>query len=106
MATYTYEIATEFNYPNIAVYKRLRDGIQNSWRIEANPGYVMYNTEANNMEIDPNTGLEVPVTYYYRSTTCPLNWNWDNFHFVAVPEGSVEENYIFGCNIDNNHTTS
>ncbi|MBQ8552301.1 MAG: hypothetical protein IJ428_05770 [Clostridia bacterium] len=94
---YTYEIATEYNFPNITVYKSFNDGVHNGYRVNSNDGYVMYDKSANNTELDPETMMEVPVIYYYRVMHCPLNYNFANFTWVAVPRDSVDENYIFGA---------
>ena len=96
MATYTYELATEFNFPNLSVYKKLKDGVHYAWEVRANEGYVMYDPNRNDVEIDPDTDEEIPVTYYYRIKSLPFNFNFANFPWLAVPEDSVDENYIFG----------
>lgn len=96
MATWTYEVATEYNFPNITVYRKYRDGVHASWRFVSNEGYVMYDTTENWTETDPETLEERPVIYYYTNVDCPLNYPFDNFTWVAVPRDSVDENYIFG----------
>lgn len=102
MATYTYEMTTEFNVPNITVYKRLRDGVLVGYRINANEGYVFYDSRATNMEPDPETGIERPVTYYYVVAALPVTFNFENCPYIAVPRSTVDENYIFG-GTNNNH---
>lgn len=101
MATYTEEIATEFNFPNITIYQVLADGVLAFYRARTNEGYVMYDPNANDMELDPDTNEEVPVTYYYTIKVIPKTYNFANFPWVAVPRDSVDENYIFG--VDNDH---
>lgn len=96
MAVYTFEISTEHNFPNITMYRKLSDGVLCGWRVNTNEGYVMYDTTANNTDRDPETGEEFPVNFYYTVMHCPLNYPFDNFTWVAVPMGSVDENYIFG----------
>ena len=96
MAVYTYEVATDYSYPNIMLYKVLRDGVQTGWRINANEGYVFYDTRANNTEYDPETGEETPVIYYYTVASLPMREDMVNFRWVAVPRSTVDENYIFG----------
>ena len=99
----TFEISTEHNiYPNLTVYDRFSDGVSAGWKVEANEGYVFYNANATDTEIDPETMEEIPVTYYYTIRLFPRNYNWANFALVAVPRDSVDENYIFGGG-DNNH---
>ena len=96
MAVYTFEIATEYNFPNITVYRKLTDGVQTAWRINANEGYVFYDTTAENYEqLAPDTE-PVPVTYYYTVASLPMREDMVNFRWVAVPRDSVDENYIFG----------
>lgn len=102
MAVYTYEVATEYNFPGITVYKSLRDGVQTGWRINANDGFVFYDTTANNTEYNPDTMEFVPVTYYYTVAALPMREDMVNFRWVAVPRDSVDENYIFGVG-DNEH---
>jgi hypothetical protein len=103
MAVYAYEISAEHNiYPNITVYDRFKDGVLNGWKVNTNEGYVMYRTTDNTVELDPITGEERPVTYYYTESRLPLTYNWNNFAWVAVPRDSVDENYIFGVG-DNEH---
>ena len=96
MATYTYEVSPEHNYPNITVYRKLEDGVLCGWRVNTNEGYVMYNPNANDVEYDPTTMEARPVTYYYTIKVLTLNYNFANFPWVAVPRDSVDENYIFG----------
>lgn len=102
MATYTYEVATDITLPNMTVYRKYKDGVHSAWRVNTNEGYVMYDTAANNTEIDPETMEEIPVTYYYTILHCPLSWDYRTFTYVAVPRDSVDENYIFGGG-DNDH---
>ena len=101
---YTYRVSEEHNiYPNLTVYDRIWDETEHDgYRVNANEGYVFYDTTANDTEIDPETMEERPVIYYKTVRTFPLRYNWDNFSLVAVPRDSVDENYVFGGN-DNNH---
>jgi hypothetical protein len=97
MASVTFKISTEHNiYPNLTVYDRFADDAPVGWKLEADEGYVFYDQNANNTEIDPETMEQRPAIYYYTITLMPRNYNWNNFAFVAVPRGSVNENYIFG----------
>lgn len=91
------QISTEHNiYPNLTVYDRIADGVAAGWEVRANEGYVFYDTTANNTDFDPETGEEVPVTFYYIIRMFPRNYNWANFSLVAVPREGIDENYIFG----------
>lgn len=96
MATYTNELNTSYNYPNIDIYNILKDGVLNGYEARTHEGYVMYNSTANDTEPDFENGGEKSVTYYYRRVGFPLRYNFDNFPWVAVPENEVDENYIFG----------
>lgn len=100
---FTYELATDLNYPNINIYRRYYNGEFNGWKAETAEGYVMYNPNEENYEPDPITGEMVRVNYYYTITTLPLRYNIANFPYIAVPRDSVDENYIFGSG--NNHET-
>lgn len=95
MATYTKEIATDITFPNITVWRQYKDGVHYGFEVRTNDGYVMYDTEEQNYEIDED-GNEYPVTYYYRVMYCPLRYDFDNFTYVAVLRSEVDENYIFG----------
>lgn len=103
MATYTREIATDFNFPNITILKVLADGVLSFYEANANEGYVMYNPNANDTEPDTITGEPVPVTYYYVYKGFHKNYNFANFPWVAVPRDGVDENYIFGGGGNSDH---
>ncbi len=96
MAVYTKEVTTEYTFPNITLYKLLKDGVQYAWEIRPIEGYVMYDTRDENYELDPETQEEIPVTYYYTVAGLPLRYDFANFPWVAVLRNSVDENYIFG----------
>lgn len=104
---YTFEIATNLNFPNLTIYRRLRDGEHVGYRLNANEGFVFYDSTEESIELkmDEETGelVEVPVTYYYTLAYLTRNYNFDNFPYIAVPRDSVDENYIFGGGNDNNH---
>lgn len=104
MATWTYEVATEYNFPNITIWKQFRDGILANYRIEANENYVMYDINDEYYEIDEETGQEVQVLHYFTEAVCPLNYplGEDTFPWRAVLRSSVDENYIFNVP-DNEH---
>lgn len=108
MAVWTEVLNTNFSFPNINIYNKLRDGEHRSYSVYPAEGYVIYDTTAEDYEIqvdengnpmtDPETGLpiEVPVTWYSTFVGLPLNYNFDNFPYVAVLRSEVDENYIFG----------
>ena len=95
MATYTFELATEFNFPNISIYRRFRDGEQIGWRVNANEGYVFYDILANDTELDPETLGKKSVTYYYQVAFHTRNYDFSKFHYKAVLKNSVDKNYCF-----------
>lgn len=103
MAVYTEEIATEFSFPHIDIYRRYADGEFWGYKVLAQEGYVFYDTTANDTTIDEETMEEIPVTYYYRIRLLTRNYDMNNFSLVAVPRDSVDENYIFGGGDDNDH---
>jgi hypothetical protein len=98
---WVYEIATEYNFPNITVYRKVNDGVQSGWRVETNEGYVMYDPNDPQIGYDEDDN-EIEVFYYYTVKILTLNYNFDNFPWVAVPRDSVDENYIFGVG-NNDH---
>jgi hypothetical protein len=102
-AVYTEELNTSVNFPNISIYNRLRDGVLAGYKALPNEGYVMYDRNANDTEFNPETGEEMPVTYYRTIALLPLNANFDNFPYVAVLRSEVDENYIFGGGDNNDH---
>ena len=104
MAVFTYEVSTEHNFPNITIYRKLQDGVLCGWRANTNEGYVMYNPNAVEYEEDED-GNVVEVYYYYVLKVLPLNFNFANFPWVAVPRDSVDENYIFGGGNNTDHET-
>lgn len=107
MATFTYELITDITLPFIDVYGWYRDGSLTGYKVCTQEGYVMYDTTATDTEVainpeaelemqNPETGkfIEVPVTYYYTLMYCPINVDFDNFTWVAVPREGIEEKYI------------
>lgn len=96
MATYRYEVATDLQYENLTIYRRYVDDVHSGYRLNANEGYVFYDSSAEDFAPDPDTGVLKPVVYYSTLAYLPLNYNFDNFSYVAVSRDSVDENYIFG----------
>lgn len=103
MAIITEQIATEFNFPNITIYRVLSDGVLSAYKARPNEGYVMYNPNANDTEIDPETMEERPVIYYRTIAGFPKTYNFANFPYVAVLRSTVDENYIFGGGDNKDH---
>lgn len=103
MNDYVYILDTEHVYPNLTIKKVLHDGTLTFYNLRANDGYVMYRTDANDMEMD-EYGEWHPVIYYYTRATLPPIFNFDTqFTWVAVPRSTVDENMIFG--IGDKHET-
>ena len=100
---FTYELATEFNFDNITIERRYYDGVFKGYRVTPNEGYVMYDTNDETFELDPETGEEIPVTYYYTLAYLPSVYNMDNFSWAAVLRSSVNENYIYGSGDNSDH---
>ena len=95
MNKWTYEKETKFNFEHITIYKRLCDGVQTGWMMEADNGYVFYDTTANNTYVDAQSGIVIPIVYYYRSRYLNLNRDFNTFPFVAVQESTVSADNIF-----------
>lgn len=95
MGIFTEEIATEFNFPNITIYRMLKDGVLASWRARSNPNFVMYNPLEHNTEIDLDTLEEKTVVYYYTIKGFNKDYNFSNFPWVSIMRSVVNENYIF-----------
>ena len=107
MAVFTEELNTNYNFPNINIYNRYRDGVLVAYRAYPYDGYVMYDTTANltapKLDEDGNiifdedgNAIEVPVIQYFTMAGLSINYNFDNFSWVAVPRDSVDENDIYG----------
>jgi hypothetical protein len=105
MATYTETLNTNYNFPNIDIYNRYKDGTLCAYRVYPHDGYVMYDTNDYHTEINPDTMEEIPVTHYYTMAGLSLNYNFDNFSWVAVLRSEVDENYIFGVGDNKDHET-
>ena len=84
MLNYTELLTNEFDFPNITVYKKLKNGEHYAWHIVANEGYVMYDTAANDVDYDEE-GNPFPIIYYYDQAHCPLFYDFTNFTWIAVP---------------------
>ena len=84
----------DYNFPNITVYQKLKDGIQYAWKITTHEGYVMYDTTADDKDYDEE-GNAFPITYYYTVAHCPLDYDFTNFSWVALSKEYIPENLIF-----------
>lgn len=95
MATFREELATDFNYPHINVYRNYCDDVLCGYNVYAQEGYVFYDTEVNDVILDPDTEEEIPVTYYYTIRLFPAACDMNNLTLIAVPCDSVDEDYIY-----------
>lgn len=84
MGTYVERVANDFNFPNITIYRVYVDGFISSYRARPNEGYVMYDPNANDTELDPITMQEVPVTYYHTIAGFPKTYDFSRFPYVAT----------------------
>lgn len=102
MATYTTEVNTSYNIPNITVYNKLEDGVLYGYHVIPNEGYVMYDSTANDTEpildengdfmLDENGEMIVrPTIYYCRLAGVPLRLPNKPYDYVAVLESGVPE---------------
>lgn len=80
-------------YPHIKVYAQYRDDTLLYWDVRTDEGYLMYDTDVEDIEIDEN-GNEVPVTYYYARACIPATYDFNTFSYIAVPRDSVDPKYI------------
>ena len=104
MAVFTEELARDFNFPHIDIYRQYCDGEFDGYKVLAQSGYVFYDTTANDVEYDEELDAEVPVTYYYVRRILTKYYNMDNFSLVAVPRDTVPADMIFGGG--NNHVSA
>ncbi len=87
--------------PGITVTEKWVDGIFSAYRLTAQEGFVMFDQTAKHTTIDPETGKEIPIIYYYRQTTYPARYSpavWQD-RWMAVAENTVAQNQIFGKNV-------
>ena len=80
-------------YPHIKVYAQYRDDTLLYWDVRTDEGYLMYDTDVEDIEIDEN-GNEVPVTYYYSRACIPATYDFNTFSYIAVSRDSVDPKYI------------
>ena len=95
MAIYTETLNTRLKYQNISVYNQYKDGEQYGYKVKPTEGYVMYDVN-DEFYVQNEPDSEPVLTRRYCTTAgFPLNYDFNNFPFVAVPEKSVDKNYIF-----------
>ena len=93
MAEVIYELATDISLENITVHRRYYNGTLSAYRLTANDGYVMYDTQEEIFETDEN-GNEVQVIYYCRQVAIPTSVPIKNWSYVAVLESDVNKDNI------------
>lgn len=99
MAVFKDVLNPNFIFPNITIYDILRDEVLTGYRARPNEGYVMYSQSTDVIvlpEINHETGEPIIETYYCRQAQFPLNFNFDNFDYIAVLESEVPADHIFG----------
>ncbi len=92
---FTEERATELNFPNITIQKRLRDGQPCAYVAQADEGYVIYDTAAENYEQDSPEAEPKKVIYYHSKIICPLTLDFSKFSWQAVPKDTADQKYVF-----------
>ena len=91
MAAYTETLNTNFDYPHIDIYNKCKDGVHQAYRAYPHTGYVMYSPTNDVITVkDQKTGKEITEIYYCKMVGMPLNYNFENFDYIAVPEGNDE----------------
>lgn len=93
MHKYSLTLDETKQYPHIKVYAQYRDDILLYWDVRTDDGYVMYDADVEDIEIDEN-GNEVPATYYYPRACIPATYDFNTFFYVAVSRDSVNPKYI------------
>lgn len=104
---FTNELATDFNFPHIDIFRRYNNGEFMGYLVQAQEGYVFYDPNANAMEPspDPDNPEMIPVIYYYTIRYLTRTFDMSTFSLVAVPRDSVPQDYIFGDVGENDHET-
>lgn len=92
---YERELNTDYSFPNINIYNRISNGEHTGYQAIPYNDYVMYDKTENytkpkldengNVMLDENGNIiEVPVKQYCTLAGFPLNFNFDNFPYVAI----------------------
>ena len=85
-----------FNFPHIDIYNITNDANElRYYEARTQKGYVMYDPNEVNMELDLETMEEVAVTYYCTIAAIPKTFNFELFPYIAVTGDSVDRSYIF-----------
>ena len=94
--TVVYDLANDINYPHLKIYRRMVDGVLGGYRVNSDNGYVMYDINDENAEIEPETGKELSTPYYCTLAYLPINFDFADFSFKAVPINTTDEGNISG----------
>ena len=87
---------TNFNFTNINIYNRISNGVHTGYQAIPYDGYVMYDTNDEEMPIYDDFGNIIGYhKCYFTLAGFPSTYNFDNFSWVAVQRTEVSENYIF-----------
>lgn len=98
---FTYETVTTIPIENVAVRKRLRDGVEFQYLISANKGYVLHDGAYDDYPLDENTGMSSDkLVQGYTGATVTVGANYDFVanprELYAAPYISVPKDRIFG----------
>lgn len=92
---FTEEKASNLNFPNITIGKRLRNGQPCAYIASADDGYVIYDTAAENYVQHSPAEEPQKVIHYHSRIIYPLNFDFANFTWAAVPVTEANPKYIF-----------
>ena len=87
---YRKEINTIYIYPNLTIYNCYAENELYGYELTADDGYIMYNTAAKEIIVDPDTQEEVESIYYCKKAAFPLDKDLSNLTWVAVEEEKVD----------------
>lgn len=93
--TFTEEKTTDYCFPNITVLKKFRDGELCAYIAKADDGFVLHNRSVSYTELLETDDAQTTVNHYFKKIICPLSYDFKSFVWEAVPEESVNKNYIF-----------
>lgn len=105
---FTYEDVNPTLIANTTMQKRLRDGVDYSYRITANDGYVLHDKALDTEEFDYEMMIPTGnIIRGYTEGTCTCAASYDFIanerEFYAVLRSEVPENQIFGGGNNNEH---
>ncbi len=92
---FTEEKANNVSFPNITIGRRLRNGQPCAYIASADDGYVIYDTAAENYFQESPYSEPEKVIHYHKRIICPLNIDFSNFTWTAVPLADANPDFIF-----------